>query len=260
MPLKHLLSQLDNLTYKNPKCFFPGCQSTPINSHTIPENFLYKMHNDLTQVLTFHPLIAFFTDKAASARIKQIDKSQFSTFPGFCSTHDEGIFKPIDQYNGKLDNEKAALVHYRNICYGIYHIETQRLRLEYVANQIFIPDESSSKKGIKKTLEQIKSGILLCRLNSCLNQHLQRKELLEEMIIAGNFNKIDYQMLSGGLNNPIFCGRSSYLLHKDNGLFKKDGYPYFPWISYMTLLTKHENHLVFCWLKKDNAHAKRLKN
>jgi hypothetical protein len=32
-----------------------------------------------------------------------------------------------------------------------------------------------------------------------------------------------------------------------------------PWISYITLLTNNENHLIFCWLEIDNGYTKRLK-
>lgn len=257
-PPQHLYSKLDKIYYKNPKCFFPGCQKKPINSHTIAENTLYKLHDDLTQVLTLQPSVAFFSKKPDHARIMQVAKKQFSTFPGFCSLHDNEVFKPIDQYDGKLDAKKAALIHYKNICYGICHIETQRLKLEYLCKLTLVPDESSSTAKVSKTLKKLKSGILLSRLYSCLSQHIQRKELLDKMIVEDDFNKINFRFLLGGIDNPIFCGRSSYPLHKDNGLFKLDGYSFFPWITYMTLLTEKENHLVFCWLKSDNIHARRL--
>lgn len=102
-------------------------------------------------------------------------------------------------------------------------------------------------------------GQLARRLDYCLEQHLLRKKQLERMIRSRKFSKIEFLVLRGGLDNPIFCGRSTFLLHKKHNLFKYRGYSYIPWITYMTLRTNETNDLVFCWLRGDEEYSKCLK-
>lgn len=258
MPNEHLIAKIDAIQVQTSKCYYDSCSKESINSHTIPENYLYKLNKDLKNILTFQPAMVQIVNKQSPKIIRCLDKDKFSTFRGFCREHDNELFKPIDLYDGNIDKEKAALIHYKNICYGINHIETQKARLTHLTKQTFIPKNTSNKKH-KKTLKQIKNGILFKRLNFCLNEYFKRKSILEKMIESRDFSKIDFRMLPCSFKNPIFCGRSTYLLHKDNDLFTLSGYSYLPWISYMTLLTSSENHLVFCWLEIDSRYSKHLK-
>ncbi len=259
MNIAKLVSEIDGIQYRDIKCCYDKCPNQPITSHTIAENYLYKLNKDLTKVLTFEPAILSIISKQPPELTRKVDKKKFSTFTGFCNNHDHGIFKLIDSYDGKMTKEKAALLHYRIICYGINHIKTQLLRLQHMSEQNYMQDESAGMGGTK-IVTLIKKGFLARRLNYCLKQHLIRKGKLEKMITSDKFENIEYLVIPGSLNNPIFCGRSSHLLNKNHGIFKLPGYSYMPWLTYMTLLTNETNHLVFCWLKSDKKHAKRLNN
>ena len=162
----------------------------------------------------------------------------------------------IDSFNGAVDKEKAVLVHYRNICYGIHHIKAQRKRERYIAQQNYIGEATPESDEI---VNKLITGSLTTRLTYCLNEHLLRKKLLENIISSRNFDAIDFIEIPITLDNPIFSGRSTCLLHKNHRLFAYSGYSHMPWITYMTLLTSNSSHLVFCWLKKDKDHARDLK-
>ncbi|MGA2655193.1 MAG: hypothetical protein ABSF18_04360 [Gammaproteobacteria bacterium] len=258
MPFTKLISEIIDRPFISDKCCFGYCQNKPIISHTIPENFLYKICNDLNKVLMFRPSIDLIM-KQPTQSMSRVDKSKFSTFKGFCSTHDHDLFKLIDTFNGEMDQEKAALIHYKNICYGINHIKTQQLILEHVSKQNYRTNLEVGQNTITpgdNVFEGIKDGTWANRLEYCLKEHELRKKILEEMIGTGDFSTvIFYEFINGGIDNPIFCGRSSFLMHQDSKFFEKPGYAYMPWITYMSLRSTDKNNLVFCFLKNDERHA-----
>lgn len=248
MPIEKLISNLDNLLYEDNRCSNHTCDNLPIGSHVIPKNFLYRLSPDLKQVLMPQPKL----NKVRKAQmVCNVDNNSFSIFKGFCSSCDTKIFKSIDEFDGTMTPKKAALIHYRIICYGIIHINTQLLREYHSSRQNYIDD---SQVGSEKTYELIKSRQLANRLQECLEHYRTRKKLLEEMIFSENFSEIDFFESTGSLDNPLFFGRSNVFLHsdkKDEKLFSSPGYSLMPWITYMTLLSKEKNHLIFCWLELD---------
>lgn len=261
MKIENLIDEIDNIEYKDTHCCYPGCQQQSIRSHTISKNHLKKAGLDLPKTKTIQPAISLIVNKIHPKLTKRVSKDTFSTFIGFCEYHDHKLFEPIDSFDGLITNETAVLVHYRNICCGINHIRTQHKRLEHLLKQNYIEDTSYNRK-VNKQINMIfrKEEPLLKRLNYCLTQHLIRKEKLEQMIKNNCYDHIEFLSLIGGPGDPIFCGRSSYPLHKKIGLFKTQGYSLMPWITYMTLLTSQTNTLVFCWLKNDAIYTKELNN
>jgi hypothetical protein len=258
MPLERLMSECDNIRFESNTCCYTGCSNPPVTSHTISENYLYKLNKDLTKVLTFQPKVGQVARKYNPQHVTKIDKKKFSTFVGFCETHDNNLFSLIDNFNGQINKEKALLVHYRNICYGIHHIKTQKHRERHVAQQNYIQEDGYTDSG--SILPLLKNRALQARLSYCLQEHLQRKRILEKAIRSKDFDCIDWIEVHGGCSNPIFSGRSSYLMHQRNKLFNFPGYAFMPWVTYMTLLTDKSNYLVFCWLKSDKKHSRALSN
>ncbi|MBY0544078.1 MAG: hypothetical protein K2Q14_00845 [Gammaproteobacteria bacterium] len=257
--IEKLIYKVDCLEYQGKQCYYRSCSNSPIMSHTIPRNYLYKLDSDLKNVLTFESAMSAIAKKQMPVIMKQVNQGKFSSFRGFCQEHDCSLFKVIDNYDGEVTQEKIALVHYRNICYGVNHIQTQKLRLSHVSMQQFVETQPAPEE-IHKLVKKIQNGGLVNRLNYCLNEHLKRKKKLEHIIQTHSFDEIEYRVLYGSRDDPIFSGRSAYLLHKNHGLFKSPGYSHMPWITYMTLLTKQTNDLVFCWLKGDEFYAKNLNN
>lgn len=258
MPIQKLISECDNLYYESRKCSYTGCSKPSILSHTIPENYLKKLNEPLTEVLTFQSKIGKISNQNKPQYLVEIDKSKFSTFKGFCESHDNDLFLSIDNFNGEMNREKATLNHYRNICYGVNHIKTQMLREGHISNQNY-RQETNNDEGVAIN-KLLKQRSLKTRLSYCLNEHLSRKVALEKRIKSRNFEEIEFIEIQGSINgNPIFSGRSSYLMHKDHNLFDYAGYSFMPWITYQTLLTYESNHLVFCWLKKDSNRSRYLR-
>lgn len=255
-PITRLASEVDKLIHRSKTCYYSGCPETPITSHTIAENNLKKINQDLTKVLTLQRRLLRVMTKP-DLRLIPVDKQEFSTFVGFCWSHDHDLFGPIDSFDGRMDKEKAALIHYRNICYGISHIKTQQLRERHIYCQNYLRSESPDVEA-NRLHKALKGDVFANRLAYCLLEHLHRKEILEGIIQSRDFDQVEFITLIGTLTDPIFSGRSSYLLHPREKIFQLPGYRHMPWISYMTLLTVSSSCLVFCWLKSDKTRARYL--
>lgn len=258
MPIQHLISRMNRIGIHPKTCCFGSCINPPIFSHTISENQLYKLHPDLQQLLTFDPDINSLLKHPQTIQLIKIIADKFSTFPGFCNDCDTKLFRLIDNYGGAINNEIATLIHYRVISYGIHHIKMQLRAERLVSSQQF--QGNTDNPNIKIGHRKLKKGAFTRRLNYCLNAHEIRKKMLEDAICQNKFESINFIATPGSLDNPIFCGRSSILLHENDGFFREDGYTFMPWITYMTLRTNSTNCLVFCWLKQDGSRIDGLTN
>lgn len=95
-----------------------GCNSKPINSHTISRVAL-KMLAENGHLVT--PLILptrNLIDNPQKFRPKGVRYA--SIFPGFCSHHDQKIFKPIDASDFNLDIEKIRLLYMRSLAHELF--------------------------------------------------------------------------------------------------------------------------------------------
>ncbi len=258
MPIEKLISETGNIRYSNKKCFYAPCQNKPISSHTIPEHYLFKLNSDLKKIRTFQTNFSKIIKKENQKLIKEIDKKKFTTFKGFCAVHDNSLFESIDLFDGKIDKKKASLIHYRNICYGIYHIRIQILRIQHLSRQNYIGDLIEKEEKLAKHLG---SGVWEKQLEFCLNEHEDRKKQIEQMIKSDNYEETEFLEMSLDSYNLIFCGRSTPMLSPRADFFKLKilGYHYMPWITYMTLLDHNKkNTLIFCFLENDKKYARFL--
>lgn len=78
---------------KSYSCFFPGCLKKAINSHSQSKSSSLKsiQENGLVVIKDF-----FAFPKNPTPKWEEISLIKVSTFPGFCSTHDDALFKKVD--------------------------------------------------------------------------------------------------------------------------------------------------------------------
>lgn len=260
MPAKSLFNTIDGIEHKNSECMFNGCDISPINSHVIPENYLYKLDRNLKQIVMLQRKMLPRIVKDES--MLKVSKEKFSTFHGFCQKHDAELFKEIDLFDGKVDKRQAALVHYKNICYGVWHIKTYLLKIKHTFQQKFVEDGQETfidKLAAKKFKDLDYREKVIKRLEFCLQEYESRKKDIENMLNSKEFEEIVFEVLPvADLDNPIFSGRSTPAIYGDNNYL--EGYPYMPYVTYMTLVTEKGIYLIFCWLRKDKIYAKNLES
>jgi hypothetical protein len=254
MPLNKLLSEQDDIQWKSDCCMYADCKQQPIKSHIIPSNYLYKLDADLKKILMLQQSLVAISKEPLQPRLRFLKKDSFSTFIGFCQEHDSKLFKCIDLFNGTGTKEIATLAHFKNICYGITHINSCILQLKHYKSQNYTLQSNAEGQGVYDLLY---SNVLSKRLEDCLRLHKKRKILLEMMIRHKDYENIRFFEISGSLNNPVFSGRSTSPLLINDAL-NYPGYGHFPFFSYLTLLSEEKNLLIFTWLEKDKKHSENL--
>ena len=162
---KILYKKLLNPNTKGQKCFYPNCSIDAIRSHSISRNILEyistdkhiifpvcdpcdmgKTYNDLLETTT--PNISF----------EKVGINIAGVFRGFCSIHDNNLFKSLDDYGIKNDKD-IFLQLYRTVMY--YFFDMKMVEKSELQTYGFENDSNSKfEKGMYLSLEDISIFLL----------------------------------------------------------------------------------------------------
>ena len=81
---------------KNKTCLYPGCERQPIRGHSIQEANLELIARDGKLMSMNVPLGKSRSRSYFRFKLEEIGKNPASMFKGFCSEHDDDVFKPIE--------------------------------------------------------------------------------------------------------------------------------------------------------------------
>ena len=95
-----------------------GCSDKIVRSHTVQRNGgLSSIAEGKSRVLSVKTNLRAMIDHNGNPPPVEIGIGDASVFPGFCATHDDAIFKPIEGKNIGLTANEALLFAYRAIAY-----------------------------------------------------------------------------------------------------------------------------------------------
>jgi len=130
-----------------------------------------------------------------------------STFPGFCSHHDSGTFKPIDTQEFNVSSLHVFLLSYRSVCRELYAKEAHLDGLEklrafdagkpFEAQVDFQNWIGETKEYATKGLEEIKS----------------LKQLYDTKLKEESYNSLNYYSICFKGVLPIACSSTGELLY-----------------------------------------------
>lgn len=141
---------------KNRKCWIPTCTNKCIDSHLLQKNGIISNIAEDNHVyqLTYYAFID------PPAKLKKISVNKVFTFKGFCSHHDNHVFKYIE--NGQLDlnDYKAQLL----FTYRAVINEARKKEVAIDENERILRDNSLTvnKTGIRELIHGFKLGIDDC--------------------------------------------------------------------------------------------------
>lgn len=101
------------------------CSSTITKAHTIQKKGGLAAIAEAGHVLTVKPTMKDLIETEGNPSPRKIGVNNASVFPGFCSKHDDSIFKPIEGKSLSLTNDTAFLFSYRAIAYERFAKEAQ---------------------------------------------------------------------------------------------------------------------------------------
>ena len=99
------------------KCMYNGCNNNSIDSHTISEKISLSTISVNGEVGCF----ASKRDRLEKEIIyDKVHVNNISTFKGFCSKHDNNLFKSIDNNSEIKDGNEILLQSYRSVCKSLF--------------------------------------------------------------------------------------------------------------------------------------------
>ena len=137
-------------------CTYPGCTEKSIKkSHTIQRNKVLKTISEGNHV--YKPEVDMQSDKP-KMKIKKIGINDASTFPGFCSIHEQ-LFESFEK-KGSIDSKNEALLQtFRAICREIVFRENEKKILTFQRDEYFKNIEKDAQQYILNELEKKKLSV-----------------------------------------------------------------------------------------------------
>lgn len=246
-----MIRNKQNVVYRT--CFWPGCSSPPISkSHTVQKS---KELNDIAEnglVLGFDFSREFLSNKNSSSETpkpSEIGIGEASTFPGFCSHHENKFHKfenrPIDG-----SKEQCVLIGFRALCHELFKKE--------IGIRIHEECRDETCKGIDWAW-QYRNVIILNNLNEGAKLAVPDLEhslgLYNKMISAKCYDDIEsYVIFFKG--SSILYSAGACLLENDfdNNIVQDvfnlcDSGMLLKCITFSLLKTENTNVAIFTWPK-----------
>lgn len=185
-----------------------GCDSKPINSHTISRVALKELAEKghlITPIIIPTKNLIEIPQKFLLKGIRYA-----STFPGFCSHHDHRLFKPIDSSKLTLNSENIRLLYMRALAHELFK-----------KHQNFHFHEELFRKGLvsrNSYYQAFQNGTRIA-IKILLNQLLEISEKNSELsYIYFKFDKVLPFSFSGlyGFNLEVFEKEKGTVYHVDD--------------------------------------------
>lgn len=101
------------------------CVGTIVKAHTVQRRGGLGQIAEKSHVLTVKPTMKGMMEHDGESRPRLVGIGKASVFPGFCSHHDDTLFKAVEGSDVPLDAERAFLFGYRAIAYERFQKECQ---------------------------------------------------------------------------------------------------------------------------------------
>lgn len=103
-----------------PDSFHSQCSGSIIAAHTVPRSGSLNQIADDGHVMSFMPSLDGLIKHNGVLKPERVGVRRASTFSGFCSTHDDGLFAPIEKDAFVGSQEQCFLLAYRAYAREIY--------------------------------------------------------------------------------------------------------------------------------------------
>jgi hypothetical protein len=122
---------INNSQSKNWQCQCPGCSDVAINSHLLQKNGILNAIKENGHLIEFKSNPLYYIEKKGTFNFSKNGINRAFSYKGFCSSHDNNIFKLVEGTNIDFaDYRNQLLFSYRALCCEIrkkeIHLETNR--------------------------------------------------------------------------------------------------------------------------------------
>ena len=130
--LYQIYNQQQRVFFRKRGCMHPlassnTCSGKVIDSHTIQRKGPLKRIVDQTG----HVMHFDSNPNDSEVNVSKIGWRKASIFPGYCSSHDSGLFGPIENEVFTGEHKQCVLLAFRNVCNELYKKQALIETLEY---------------------------------------------------------------------------------------------------------------------------------
>lgn len=226
------------------------CNGTIAKAHTVSRTLLEKISIDY-RVYGVKKDLGTLVSNNGNFMLKKIGINNASVFTGFCATHDNDIFKPVEKFPFSITNETAFLLAYRALCYEYF---TKVSALESIP---FMKLMDKGRSPLDQMFLQYMTTTLKKGLEAGQQDQIEIKKHYDKMLIENNYNNIKYYVvkmntlpsfMSSGCISPSFDFHGNKLQNLANLALRCEA------IS-LSIISDSENCglIVFAWIGKDGG-------
>ena len=229
----------------HPSASAEACRGHVIDSHTI------QRKGPLERIVDSRNHVMRFKLESGGIKVAEVGWNRASTFPGYCSAHDAGLFAPLEQRGFDGSREQSALLAFRNVCNELYKKRALLESLQYqrdnmdrgrdldgqITAQVSL---SMNLAGQTKSCEELE--VLWARFNSAITQG--NFDQLESRCF---FFKGDISVVSTGAMHAEYGFDGTK--HADLWNLAVDG----EMLSHSTAVTDAGGAIAFTWFKDTRA-------
>lgn len=168
------------------------CSQQIIQAHTIPKSSSLKAISRDGHVYGFVPSLENFKKGNGALFPQLVGVNKASTFTGFCSTHDDSIFSPIEKQEFTSSQEQCFLLAYRAL-----------------SREVYAKSASASMAPLRKSLDKGKSEEA--------QRHIQETSFLFDLGVSAGVNDNEFYKaeFDRRLNSGDFSDVRAYIVRLD---------------------------------------------
>lgn len=213
VPLSEILAVRKKIWTKE-YCSHPSqnlCSGNIVQAHTIQRRGSLEKISRNGHVYTFRTDAAKII-KTGTPEINLIGISKASTFTGFCSYHDNDLFKPIERETFSLNTETVFLLGYRVLCHELFTKGAFKEQMLYVKNNLDKGKPFSRQIEIQDLADQFLLGI-----EAGLIDLTNIKTRYDELLLMHDFSGVNYYAIFLENTPDFVCSGFTQPTHDFNG-------------------------------------------
>lgn len=173
-------------------CLHPqqsSCSGNIVQAHTIQRGGSLEIIARDGHVYTFKTDTAKIL-KTGTLEINLVGINKASTFTGFCSYHDNYVFKPIEGEVFSISEETSFLLAYRVLCHELFLKKAWREELLYAKDNLDKGKSLSRQIEIQDIADQFLIGV-----EAGLNDLMTIKARYDEILIKHDYTAVRYYVI-----------------------------------------------------------------
>jgi len=201
-----------------PKNLSVACSGKIVGAHTVPRSgSLERIAKDGHVYGWPFPDLNEMAKHDGVPRPTQIGVKSASTFPGFCATHDNAIFKPIENEKIVFSAEQCFLFGYRALAYEKYMKDAQ-------ANSIgIIRDVDKGWNFGSQQVHQAHVGVYADSVQLGANDMARDKALYDKVLISKDYSSVRSYIVKFEKSPTIMCSGRLAPVYDFSGAQLQDG-------------------------------------